>query len=145
MKRILLKHPIFRLVTFTAFKYLLETGKLFHLKPGGYVYREDQPAKANIYFVMYGRYNFTSSKIKEDGGKFGEKLGLGWTVGEEILYTDIDNKDKLIRIENCNSLKDSCLLQVSVADFITLNSYKLAIGGGDNLQKDYETLLRFLE
>lgn len=86
MKRMLLKHPIFRLVTFTAFKYLLESGKLFHLKPGGTVYKEDQAAKPNLYFVMYGRYNFTSNKVPGDDGKFGEKLGLGWTVGEEILY-----------------------------------------------------------
>ena len=84
---------------------------------------------------MYGRYNFTSSKVRDDdgGNKFGEKLGLGWTLGEDILYSDKDSKDKLLRIETCNCLRDACLLQVSVADFITLNSYKLAIGGGDNL------------
>jgi len=33
-------------------------------------------------------------------GKFGEVLGLGWTIGEEILYSDDDEK-AILRLENC--------------------------------------------
>ena len=48
-------------------------------------------------------------------------MALGWTIGEEILYND--QKDgQLKRIESCFSRKDSCLLQVNVADFLTMNS-----------------------
>lgn len=52
-------------------------------------------------------------------GKFGEVLGLGWTVGEEILYGD-DNDSEILRLENCISVNNSCLLQVQVEDLITM-------------------------
>lgn len=42
-------------------------------------------------------------------GRFGEIIGLGWTVGEEILYGD-ENQDKILRLENCVSIGHSCLL-----------------------------------
>jgi hypothetical protein len=40
MRRIRLKHPIFHLLTISAFKYLIENGFLFKLKKGQSVYRE---------------------------------------------------------------------------------------------------------
>jgi hypothetical protein len=54
MRRIRLKHPIFHLLTINAFKYLFENGTLFKVKPGQCIYKEYQPAKAHIYFVLYG-------------------------------------------------------------------------------------------
>ena len=48
---------------------------------------------------MYGQIEFKNSKV----GKFGEVLGLGWTIGEEILYSD-DNESEICRLENCVSI-----------------------------------------
>ena len=42
-------------------------------------------------------------------GRFGEIIGLGWTIGEEILYGDED-ANEIVRLENCLSLGHSCLL-----------------------------------
>lgn len=49
--------------------------------------------------------DFKNTKV----GKFGEVIGLGWTVGEEILYGDDDAKE-ILRLENCTSIGHSCLL-----------------------------------
>lgn len=54
MRRIRLKHPIFHLLTINAFKYLFENGILFRVKPNQNIYKEYQPAKAHVYFVLYG-------------------------------------------------------------------------------------------
>ena len=53
------------------------------------LYKEDQIAKGNVYFVMYGLQEFQSSKLDESkhkDGIFGEILNIGWILGEEILY-----------------------------------------------------------
>lgn len=87
MRKIRLKHPIFSLITISAFKYLVENGYFFKLKEGQTVYREKQIARANVYFVLYGQFNFTSQFLKlKENNEFGEIIGLGWTIGEEILY-----------------------------------------------------------
>ena len=52
-------------------------------------------------------------------GRFGEIIGLGWTVGEEILFGD-DDTNVIVRLENCNSLGHSCLLLFSVNDLIAM-------------------------
>ena len=105
LRRIRLKHPIFHLLTIAAFKYLFENGIIHKVKPGQCLYKEYQSAKANIYFVLYGQMDFRNSRV----GRFGEVVGLGWTVGEEILYGEDDDK-AILRLENCVSLGHSCLL-----------------------------------
>ena len=77
------------MLSINAFKYLFESGMLLKVKPGQCVYKEYQPAKAHVYFVIYGQMEFKNSQI----GKFGEILGLGWTIGEEILYSDDDDTE----------------------------------------------------
>ena len=129
MRRIRLKHPIFHLLTINAFKYLFENGTLFKVKPGQCIYKEYQPAKAHIYFVLYGQMDFRNSKV----GKFGEIIGLGWTVGEEILYGEEDDKE-ILRLENCCSIGHSCLLQCSVDDLVCMSTQKHVTAGGGNLE-----------
>jgi hypothetical protein len=68
------------------------------------LYKEYQPAKAHVYFVIYGSLEFKNSRV----GKFGDVLGLGWTIGEEILYSEDDQE--ILRLENCVSNGNSCLL-----------------------------------
>lgn len=86
LKRIRLKHPIFQLITHSAFKFMMESSQLFKLKPGQTVYKESQPARANLYFVLYGQVEATSVKLK--GARLGEVMGIGWILGEEILYSE---------------------------------------------------------
>ena len=66
-------------------------------------------------------------------GRFGEIIGLGWTVGEEILYGD-ENQDKIVRLENCVSIGHSCLLQSSVEDLVCMATPKPVVAGGGNLE-----------
>lgn len=160
LRRIRLKHPIFHLLSNSAFKFIMDNGFLFKLKETQTVYKESQPARANIYFVLYGQYEFSCSVIKKtertpNAPKFGEIMGIGWTIGEEILYGPIDlptevpspktSNDQIRRHETCHSINESCLLQLSVEDLVTMSSQKAAVGGGGMLVKDYEVLLSFLE
>jgi hypothetical protein len=71
-------------------------------------------------------------------------MGLGWIIGEEILYTK-DNQQKLIRYENCSAKNDACALQISVDILTALSSTKTVKAGGGNLTKDYDILLSLLE
>jgi hypothetical protein len=105
MRRIRVKHPIFHLLTINAFKYLFDNGTLLRPKPGQMIYKEYSQAKSNIYIVVYGSIRLKTSKV----GKFGDVLGLGWTIGEEILYTDSDD-EKILRYENCVAIDQACIL-----------------------------------
>lgn len=105
MRRVRVKHPIFHLLTINAFKYLFENGQLLKVKPGQCVYRQYQPAKAHLYFVIYGQLEFSSQRA----GSFGDIISLGWTIGEEILYSE-DNNHEILRLEDCESLGHSCVL-----------------------------------
>ena len=50
-----------------------------------------------------------------------EIVGLGWTIGEEILYSD-DNESEILRLENCVSINKACILQVSVDDLVCMST-----------------------
>ena len=89
---------------------------------------------------MYGHMEFKNSNV----GRFGEVIGLGWTVGEEILYGEDDDKD-ILRLENCTCLTTSCLLQCTVDDLIAMSTQKHVTAGGGNLEQDYRILISFLE
>ena len=65
-------------------------------------------------------------------------------MGEEILYGD-DNETEILRLENCESINHSCLLQVQVEDLICMATQKHVMAGGGNLEQDYKILLSFLE
>jgi len=140
MRRIRVKHPILHLITINAFKYLFENGKLLRPKAGQQIYQEYQPAKAHFYIVMYGQIEFKNSKV----GKFGDVMGLGWTIGEEILYSDDDDKE-IMRLENCVAINQACILQITVDDLVCMSTQKHVMGGGSNLENDYKIILSFLE
>jgi hypothetical protein len=81
-RRFQLKHPIFRLLTINAFKYIIDRAYLFKLSNGQAAYRQGVKAMQNVYFVLYGDFDY-----KYEGNVIGERCGLGWTIGEEILYS----------------------------------------------------------
>ena len=55
--------------------------------------------------VMYGQIELNNTKV----GKFGDVMGLGWTIGEEILYSDNDDEE-IMRMENCVAINQACIL-----------------------------------
>jgi hypothetical protein len=61
----------------------------------------------NVYFVLYGEFDYTY-----EGNRLGERCGLGWTIGEEILYTKAE--EPLKRFETVKANGPSCLLQLKV-------------------------------
>jgi hypothetical protein len=73
----------------------------------------------------------------------GEVMGVGWIIGEEILYTK-DNNQKIVRHEQCSALNDACVLQVSFETLSKMIIAKSVIGGGGNLKLDYELLCSFM-
>ena len=98
-----LKHPIFRLLTINAMKYIIDRAYLFKLASGQTAYRQGVKAMQNVYFVLYGEFDY-----KFEGGQFGERCGLGWTIGEEVLYSK--SEETLRRYETVQAIGPSCLL-----------------------------------
>jgi hypothetical protein len=47
----------------------------------------------NIYFVLYGEL-----KLFRNNQPFGEPLVMGYTLGEEILFSD---REPVLRLESC--------------------------------------------
>lgn len=103
MNTIRLKHPIFQSISITAFKYLIENSFLFKINNDQHVYKDNFKAVNNIYFILYGDIRFE----KEEVGSVGETLGIGQTVGEEVLF---DDREVVHRMENSLSIGNSCLL-----------------------------------
>ena len=71
-------------------------------------------------------------------------MGIGWTLGEEILYSE-DNNTAITRMEKCEALSEACVLTLKVQDLINMAEKKAATGGGGTLKPDYLILLSFLE
>ena len=56
----------------------------------------------HVYFVLYGEFIY-----KHGDNPFGERCGLGWTIGEEVLY---DKQQPLKRYETVVAKRHACLL-----------------------------------
>ena len=70
---------------------------------------------------MYGEFDFEvtkklgniNPKTKREATeqvKFGEPVGLGWTIGEEVIFEPEDSNEVLKRYETVVAVRDSCLL-----------------------------------
>jgi hypothetical protein len=86
MSKIRLNHPVFKLISASTFSYLIERSFLFKLMQNFGAYQEGFRAMNNIYFVLYGDLQL----IKKSSGPLGEPLIMGFTLGEEILFSDRD-------------------------------------------------------
>lgn len=96
------KHPIFRLISQNAFKFIIDRAYLFKLKPGQTAYKEDKVAMKNVYFVLYGDFDYQSQEAN-----FGDQVGLGWTIGEEIMFS---KADPVKRFETVRAVGEACLI-----------------------------------
>ena len=70
----------------------------------------------NVYFVLYGEFEY-----RNQGAMFGERCGLGWTIGEEIYH---EGPEPVKRLESVVATTDACLLQMKLADLETMQSSK---------------------
>ena len=80
--------------------------------------------------------------MKDNDEQFGERCGLGWTIGEEILFHK-DETEPLKRMETVVAVGKACLLQMKVTELNEL-CHGGKVGGGATLRKDYDTLMSFL-
>lgn len=84
----------------------------------------------NIYFVLFGEFEC----IVNGMAKFGEKFGLGWTIGEEVLF---HKGEGVKRLETIRARSSACLLQLKVSDLEGISQVKRSAF----LQRDYEILM----
>ena len=56
----------------------------------------------NVYFVLYGNFDYMSNEVN-----FGDPVSLGWTIGEEILFS---KADPVKRSETVRATTEACLL-----------------------------------
>lgn len=135
-RKVQVKHPIFRLISQNAFKFIIDRAYLFKLKQGQAAYKEDKKAMKNVYFVLYGNFDYMSNEVN-----FGDPVSLGWTIGEEILFS---KADPVKRSETVRATTEACLLQLKVDDFESLAKPSKMKAGGASFKADYETLMSFL-
>ena len=135
-RKVQVKHPIFRLISINAFKYIVDRAYLFKLKPEQTAYKEERKAMPNVYFVLYGEFDYEQNQTP-----FGERVSLGWTIGEEILFS---KADPVKRLETVKARNEACLLQFKITDLETMAKPNKMKGGGQSFKKDYDILMSFL-
>lgn len=102
--------------------------------------------------MLYGEFEFEETKkqgyinpkTKKEATEqvvFGERVGLGWTIGEEVMFED---NEALKRFETVVAVRDSCLLQFKLDDLEDMKSSIHKIGAGQSYMKDYKSLVNFL-
>ena len=69
----------------------------------------------NIYFVLFGEFDYETETWGRK--RFGERVGLGWTIGEEILFL---KSEPVRRLETVRARSNACLLQLKVVDLEAL-------------------------
>ena len=62
---------------------MLDRGILFIVEPGKYLYKNTAGSrmKNNIFFVIHGEFEYV-----HDDERFGDRVQVGLTVGEEVLF-----------------------------------------------------------
>jgi hypothetical protein len=84
MSRIRLNHPIFKSISASTFSSLIERSFLFKLQYNYGAYQEGFRSMNNIYFVLYGELHL----FKKGLGPFGDPLIMGYTLGEEMFFSE---------------------------------------------------------
>ena len=75
-------------------------------------------------------------------GEIGERLRVGYTIGEEILF---EEAEEIYRKESCVAVGgEAALLQINADDLISMSAYKHLKGGGTSLIKDFQVLMGVL-
>ena len=90
----------------------------------------------NVYFVFYGEFNYKTGRTI-----FGKSCGLGWTIGEEILF---HKSEPVKRLETVRAKSEACLLQLKIADLESMSNYNVKQAAGQSFKPDYNILMGFL-
>ena len=90
----------------------------------------------NVYFVMYGEFDY-----QQQEATFGDRVGLGWTIGEEILFS---KSEEVKRLETVRAVSDACLVQLKVSDLESMAKPNKTQAAGSSFKKDYDILMSFL-
>ncbi len=136
-----MNHPIFKTISASTFSYLIERSFMFKLLHNYGAYQEGNRAQNNIYFILYGEIQLS----RRSTGNFGEPLIMGYTLGEEILFSD---RDPIKRQESCicSHPDGAALLQINVDEFIKLGTQKqMMISRSASFVKDFKILMGILQ
>ena len=87
LKKIRYHHPIFRDMSYNAFKMIFDLCEIVQIKKGDKLFKQDSHI-SDFYFVMHGKLELTYFGSHEvlESNKDGGFLGL--TLGEEMLFYD---------------------------------------------------------
>ena len=135
LNKLRLRHPLFSRITPQAFKILMENSFLNKVQAGSAVYREGQHQKNTVKVIMFGQFQCQSIRR----GKFGARMCVGHTLGEECLFQD----ESSLRKETVIALQNSCLLQISKEVICGLKNCKDSKLTGQTLSKDF-LLIRYI-
>jgi hypothetical protein len=84
LKKIRFHHPIFRELSYNAYKMIFDLCEIIQIKKGQVLYKQDLPIQ-DIYFVMHGKVGlryFSDNEVEDlDDAGF-----LGQSMGEEVLF-----------------------------------------------------------
>jgi len=138
MNKIKANHLVFTKIQRNAFKYLFDKGIIFTIEQGKYIYQKKRPCKNNIYFVLSGEVEYVRAG---DGERFGERVCLGFTIGEEVLFEKPALKN---RIESVVATTNVCLLQIDANDFMNMAKRPSDGGGSTAYREDKKMLMDLL-
>lgn len=130
MNKIKANHLAFTRIQRNSFKYIFDKGIIFTVEAGKLAYSHKRPCKNNIYFVLYGELEH---QRPGDDERFGERVTIGFTVGEEVLFEKPPLKN---RIESCVAIVKTCLLQLDMKDFVNMAKRPSDGGGSTAFRED---------
>ena len=139
LNKIKANHLVFTRMQRNAFKYLFDKGMIFMVEAGRYVYQQKRPCKTNIYFVLYGELEH---RMPGDDERFGERVTLGFSVGEELLFEKPPLKH---RIESCAATVSTCLLQIDMKMFVNMDKRPADGGGSTAFREDKKLLMDLMQ
>lgn len=134
MNKIKANHLVFTRLSRNAFKHLFDKGMIFTVEADKYVYQKKRVNKNNLYFVLSGELEYVLPP--PDSGRFGERVGVGFSVGEEVLF---ENPPLKTRMESVRAVTTSCLLQLDAKDLLNLG--KTQLGGGSTAYREDRDIL----
>jgi hypothetical protein len=106
LKKIRFHHPIFRELSYNAYKMIFDLCEIVQVKKGQVIFKQDTPI-TDVFFVMHGKINLqyvSQNGVEEfDGGGY-----LGQTLGEEMLFYE----DKTYRETGICTTQRCCILQI---------------------------------
>lgn len=139
LKKIRFSHPLFRSLSFNAFKMIFDLCEFVQIKKGERLFKQDAEI-TDLYFVMYGQVHlkFTGNHIVEEG----EGGHLGLTLGEEMLFYS----QPLYRETAICTTNRACVLQIKTDYLMELGDESFMNRGlnSEAMKKDMELMFERL-